>query len=84
MADTAIRANMADDREASRHGGMTLSQILSLDMLATSVKNGWKNPIYFASTVPSDYYIALQPLHALDRYGLRGDDTCPQRGERRL
>ena len=61
VADTAIRANMADDREASRHGGMTLSQILSLDMLATSVKNGWKNPIYFASTVPSDYYIALQP-----------------------
>ena len=60
-ADTAIRANMADDRESSGHGGMTLSQILSLDMLATSVKNGWKNPIYFASTVPSDYYVALQP-----------------------
>lgn len=61
VADTAIHANMADDREASRHGGMTLSQILSLDMLATSVKNGWKNPVYFASTVPSDYYVALQP-----------------------
>ena len=60
-ADTAIRANMADDRESSGHGGMTLSQILSLDMLATSVKNGWTNPIYFASTVPSDYYVALQP-----------------------
>lgn len=61
IAETEIRANMADDREASRHGGMTLSQILSLDMLATSVKNGWKKPIYFASTVPSDYYVALQP-----------------------
>ena len=61
MADTAIRVNMEDDREASRHGGLTLSQLLSLDMLATSVKNGWKNPIYFASTVPSDYYVALQP-----------------------
>ena len=61
VADTAIRANMADDREASRHGGMTLSQLLSLDMLATSVKNGWKNPVYFASTVPSDYYVGLQP-----------------------
>ena len=61
IAETELRANMADDREASRHGGMTLSQILSLDMLATSVKNGWKNPIYFASTVPSDYYVALQP-----------------------
>ena len=61
MADTAIQANMTNDREAMRHGGLTLSQVLSLDMLATSVKNGWKNPIYFASTVPSDYYLALQP-----------------------
>ncbi|MCM1077560.1 MAG: DUF2723 domain-containing protein [Bacteroides sp.] len=61
IASTALNLNMEDDREASRHGGMTLSQILSLDMLATSIKNGWKNPIYFASTVPSDYYVALQP-----------------------
>lgn len=61
MADTAIEANMANDRDAMRHGGLTLSQVLSLDMLATSVKNGWKNPIYFASTVPSDYYVSLQP-----------------------
>jgi len=60
-ADTVIEVNMANDRDASRHGGMTLSQILSLDMLATSVGNGWKNPIYFASTVPSDYYVSLQP-----------------------
>ena len=61
MADTAIEANMANDRDAMRHGGLTLSQVLSLDMLATSIKNGWKNPIYFASTVPSDYYVSLQP-----------------------
>ncbi|MDE5989533.1 MAG: DUF2723 domain-containing protein [Duncaniella sp.] len=61
MADTAIEANMNNDREAMRHGGLTLSQVLSLDMLATSIKNGWKNPIYFASTVPSDYYLSLQP-----------------------
>ncbi len=61
IADTAIEANMANDRDAMRHGGLTLSQVLSLDMLATSIKNGWKNPIYFASTVPSDYYVSLQP-----------------------
>ncbi len=60
-ADPVMKVDMAYDREASRHGGMTLSQILSLDILATSVKNGWKNPIYFASTVPSDYYVSLQP-----------------------
>ena len=61
VADTSIEANMANDRDASRHGGLSLSQILSLDILATSVKNGWKHPIYFASTVPSDYYVGLQP-----------------------
>ncbi|WP_438589279.1 hypothetical protein [Duncaniella dubosii] len=31
------------DREASRHGGMTSSQILSLDIARDSLsKNGWK------------------------------------------
>ncbi|MDE5649888.1 MAG: hypothetical protein K2I35_02570, partial [Duncaniella sp.] len=61
FADPAIIANMHNDNEAQRHGGMTLSQMLSLDMLATSVKNGWNRPVYFASTVPSDYYLGLPP-----------------------
>jgi len=52
---------MNNDAEASGHGGMTLSQVLSLDMINTSIKNGWNRPIYFASTVPSDYYLGLQP-----------------------
>ena len=60
-ADSAIIANMHTDKEAAGHGGMTLSQVLSLDMLATSIKNGWNRPVYFASTVPSDYYISLSP-----------------------
>ena len=60
-ADTVIQADMKNDRESSRHGGMSLSQVLSLDMLATSIKNGWNRPVYFASTVPSDYYLGLQP-----------------------
>ena len=59
-ADTVINANMHNDRGCDR-GGMSLSQVLSLDMLATSVKNGWDRPIYFASTVPSEYYLGLQP-----------------------
>ncbi len=61
FADTVIIADMHNDSESQRHGGMTLSQILSLDMLATSVKNGWNRPIYFASTVPTDYYLGLPP-----------------------
>ncbi len=61
FADTAIIANMHNDTESQGHGGMTLSQVLSLDMLATSVKNGWNRPVYFASTVPTDYYLGLAP-----------------------
>ncbi|MDE6271220.1 MAG: DUF2723 domain-containing protein [Muribaculaceae bacterium] len=41
--------------------GMTLSRTLSLDMIAHSLKNGWKRPVYFASTVPSSYYLGLRP-----------------------
>ncbi|MCM1137590.1 MAG: DUF2723 domain-containing protein [Muribaculum sp.] len=60
-ADPEISANMHNDMESERHGGMTLSQVLSLDMLATSIKNGWNRPVYFASTVPSEYYVGLSP-----------------------
>ena len=45
--------------------GMTLSQVLSLDMLATSARNGWNRPVYVASTVPADYYNGLQPYMRL-------------------
>ena len=54
-------ADLGADPEASRNGGISLSQLLSLDIIATSVKDGWKRPVYFASTVPSDYYVGLQP-----------------------
>ncbi|MCM1163155.1 MAG: DUF2723 domain-containing protein [Muribaculaceae bacterium] len=59
--ETVIDADMENDPGSMSHQGMTLSQVLSLDMLATSVKNGWDRPIYFAGTVPSDYYLGLQP-----------------------
>lgn len=36
-------------------------ELMSLDMIATSFKNGWDRPIYFAMTVPGDYYLGLQP-----------------------
>ena len=41
--------------------GMTLSRLLSMDMIAHSLANGWDRPIYFASTVPSSYYLGLRP-----------------------
>ena len=39
---------------------MYLSGTLSLDMIATSAKNGWNRPVYFAMTVPENYYLGLQ------------------------
>ena len=41
-------------------GGMYLSNVLALDMLATSAKNGWDRPVYFAMTVPNSYYLGLE------------------------
>ena len=42
-------------------GGATLSQALSIDMIATQAKEGWTRPAYFAMTVPDDYYLSLSP-----------------------
>ncbi len=61
QCDPVMIVNMHNDAESARHGGMTLSQVLSLDILNTSIKNGWNRPVYIASTVPSNYYLGLQP-----------------------
>ena len=42
--------------------GLNLGNVLSLDILANSVKNSFDRPIYFASTVPSSYYLGLTPF----------------------
>ena len=42
-------------------GGLSLSNVISLDMIATNAANGWKRPIYFAMTIPDDYYLNLSP-----------------------
>ena len=42
-------------------GGATLSQALSIDMIATQAKEGWNRPAYFAMTVPDEYYLSLSP-----------------------
>lgn len=36
-----------------------LNTILSLDIIANSAGNGWERPVYFASTVPSSYYLGF-------------------------
>lgn len=45
----------------SRNGGLNQSKVLSLDMIANSVASDWKRPVYFATTVPTSYYLGLSP-----------------------
>ena len=40
---------------------ITLSDALTVDLLATSASRGWDRPIYFANTVLNDYYLGLEP-----------------------
>ena len=40
-------------------GGMTSSSVMSLDIIASSIAQGWKRPCYFAMTVPEQFYLGL-------------------------
>ena len=54
VADSVILADLT-----CKNRYATLSNVLSLDMIATSARNGWNRPVYFASTVPDLYYLGL-------------------------
>ena len=72
-ADQAIKAGVvkAEQREMiqpsinldlQRMGsGMTASQLMSFDIIANSIAQGWNRPCYFAMTVPNSYYLGLDP-----------------------
>lgn len=51
--------NMTKDPESMSEGGLTGSRLACLDIIATDIANGFKRPIYFASTVPDSYYLGL-------------------------
>ncbi|MDE6655331.1 MAG: hypothetical protein K2K37_13200, partial [Muribaculaceae bacterium] len=46
-------------------GGFTLSKLLSFDIVANSVADGFKRPVYFATTVPESFYLGLRPYFGL-------------------
>ncbi len=72
-ADQAIKAGVVreDQRDKVQESinldlqrmgsGMTASQIMSFDMIVSSIAQGWNRPCYFAMTVPSSYYLGLEP-----------------------
>ncbi len=59
-AEEAIEVTLYKDPKNTA-GGVTLSQALSLDMIATQARDGWNRPAYFAMTVPDEYYLSLSP-----------------------
>ena len=63
-----VRAEQRDNVQESinldlqRMGtGMTSSQFMSFDIIASSIAQGWNRPCYFAMTVPNSYYLGLDP-----------------------
>jgi len=58
-AESSIDITLISPTSASKYRGLNLSQVLSLDILASSVADGWKRPVYFAMTVPNSYYMGL-------------------------
>ena len=76
-ADQAIKAGVIKEEsrdkvqesinlDLQRMGsGMTASQLMSLDMIVSSISQGWQRPCYFAMTVPNSYYLGLDPYLSL-------------------
>ena len=72
-ADQAIKAGVVREEQRDKieqsinldlqrmGSGMTASQLMSFDMIASSIAKGWNRPCYFAMTVPSSYYLGLDP-----------------------
>lgn len=57
----AAEENLFVDLIGEGASGATLSEVIALDMIATSAQNGWNRPVYFAMTVPDRYYLSLSP-----------------------
>ncbi len=57
LIQDAIHLNLLN----SGQGGMTSSSVMSLDIIASSIAQGWKRPCYFAMTVPESFYLGLTP-----------------------
>ena len=72
-ADQAIKAGVVREEQRDQieqtinlnlqrmGSGMTASQLMSFDIIASSIAQGWNRPCYFAMTVPSSYYLGLDP-----------------------
>ena len=58
--DLADRAKDHITVDLSGRRAITLSEAVSLDMIAHGAIDGWNRPTYFAMTVPNSYYLNLE------------------------
>ncbi|MDE7376322.1 MAG: DUF2723 domain-containing protein [Muribaculaceae bacterium] len=57
--DTVWRTMADVPMRALENGGVYLNRLLSYDIVANSIADGWTRPVYFATTVPNSYYLGL-------------------------
>ena len=56
-----IGMNMLNEKYVAADEAMTSSRVMMLDIIASSINEGWKRPTYIAMTVPDRYYLGLSP-----------------------
>ncbi len=52
-------------------GGLMKPELIQLDIIAQNAKNGWKRPIYFATTLASSSYLNMKEMMQLEGYAYR-------------
>ena len=62
----SMRANAADSininlAQAAGGGGMSASQTMIIDLISSSIAQGWKRPVYFATTIPESLFMGFSP-----------------------
>lgn len=56
-----ISLDMLNEPNTRADGAMNTSKVMSIDIVASAIAEGWKRPVYFAMTVPDKYYLGLTP-----------------------
>lgn len=56
-----IFVDLLNDQYIGSDQAISCSGTMTLDILASSIAEGWKRPVYVAMTVPEKYYLGLQP-----------------------
>lgn len=60
ISDIIVRRR-ASNFDPQRPGGMSINDVMVIDVLNSNSLDGWKRPVYFATTVPDDNYVGLAP-----------------------